>query len=403
MVTRKGQPVMGLFRAEDGQVYQTLKSSGEVRRVMQVKSAVTEGDPDYNANAVDGCGKHVTFDDEGIPVDERARLECAACHSTWSLNCSSCHMMIDYGNDVNKRQNFATSLLDNVTRKGLQVQERFATSHDQLVLGINQRGRIGPFTMSGQAVQYAVSKTGARNENGFARENFVDDPGFGTGETTNEKVSNWLLTTIDNGKHLPAMPFNSVYPHTTQSIPRNCQACHPKAGATQEELEQVDKAVGLGNGLRRSGGDPAARISTIRVFADADTADTVVRNPYNFGMGPLTNLIFYYREIIIRRDGLRLFTGDSGDVLDTTDYQGNSLKNGDITNINIDEFIDYEFRIDGEVHSTRDTIPTLGPGIEVLSVEQKRPTTHMNTGPLDVRGVNGALQNEVAPQSRWTQ
>lgn len=404
LVTRKGEPVGGLFRDEaDGLIYQTLKSNGEVRRVMQVKAVVTnDGNQDYNAKAVDGCGQHVTFDDAGKAVDERARLECSSCHSTWALNCSSCHMMIDYSNDISKHQDFATSLLDNVTRPGLQVQERFATSHDQLILGINKRGRIGPFTMSGQAAQYAVTKTGARNADGeFVPENFVADPGFANGDTTNQYVSNWLLTTVDDGKHLPSMPFNAVYPHTTQSLPRNCDACHPKPGATQAELELVDKVVGLGNGLRRSGGDPAQRISTIRVFADPSSPDTTkVSNPFNYATGPLKDLVFSYREILIRRDGLRLFTGDSGDVLDATDYQGVAMEDGDIVSINIDEFVDYVFRIGGQDYNTRDTIPTYGPGIEVISVEQKRPTSHVNTGPLDVRGMNGVLQNEVDAQER---
>ncbi len=402
--TRKGQPVVGLYKDEnDGLVYQTLKSNGEVRRVLQVRAVVTnDGNQDYNPNAADGCGLHVTYDDAGKPVGERTRLECSSCHSTWSLNCSSCHMMIDYSNDVSKRQDFATSLLDNVTRPGLQIQERFATSHDQLILGINKRGRIGPFTTSGQAAQFAVTKTGARNADGdFIPENFVEDPGFSTGDTTNQYVSNWLLTTVDGGKHLPSMPFNAIYPHTTQSIPRNCDACHPKAGATQAELELVDKVVGLGNGLRRSGGDPTQRISTIRVFADPSAPGTTkVSNPFNYITGPLRDLVFSYREIMIRRDSLRLFTGDSGEVLDVTDYQGVPMKNGDVININIDEFLDYVFRIGGLEYTTRDTIPTLGPGIEVLSVEQKRPTSHVNTGPLDVRAMNGVLQNEVAPQER---
>jgi hypothetical protein len=316
-------------------------------------------------------------------------------------------MAIDYANDLDAKDNFATSYLDNVTRPGKQIQERFVTTHDQLILGINQRGRITPMIVGGQAVLYAISQTGARTEDGFAPENFIQDSDFP--EST---ITNWIFTTVDHGKQLPAMPFNQIFPHTVQAVPRNCPACHPRqGGSTAPESELVDKATGIGNGLRRglrlAPGDPSARISTARIYGDAsrpDETDLIVDNPLNYDGGPLSKLRFGFRELNIRRESLRVFADLNGDEpMDFIDFKtGVRPEDGALLDINLDEFIDLEFSTGGATYNTLDTAPTLPASndFRVHEVIQKRPTTHLYAKPLDARAIERMLKTGIEPQVR---
>jgi hypothetical protein len=200
------------------------------------------------------------------------------------------------------------------------------------------------------------------------------------------------------------MPFNQIFAHTTQSVPRNCDSCHPKTlaagGSTEQEKELLDKAIGIGNGLRRSAGVPANRISTARVFDDsADPTSEVIFNPFDLG-DPLENLELHQREIKIRREDVRIFTdgksGINGFALDVVDFQtGLNISNADLTDINIDEFIDLSTGL-----------PDPGAGYTDIvdgDIQQKRPTSHIGSGPLDAKAINKMLGNEVDPQARTSE
>ena len=390
LVTRKGNPLPFLSRkASTGEVFQVLNLTGEKRRVLQVEDIVDPTHDDFNPNAALGCALHVEDANSGVALADRNRLECFTCHSTWGMQCLSCHMILDNGATN-------TSYLDNVTRAGKQNQQRFLTVHDQLILGFNQRDRISPLAVGGQAALFAISQTGAQSGGTFDENNFVDDPAL-PGRT----VARFGFTTVDKGLHLPSMPFNQIFAHTTQAVPRNCDSCHPKTpaagGSSDQEKELLDKAIGIGNGLRRSAGVPADRISTARVFDDSSNMGSeVIFNPFDVG-DPLETLELHQREIKIRRENVRIFTdgksGSNGTALDVIDFQtGMKILNADETDINIDEFIELAVGL-----------PDPGPGYTDIvdgDIVQKRPTSHIGSGPLDARAINKMLGTVVDPQAR---
>jgi hypothetical protein len=343
---------------------------------------------------------------------------------------------------------FQRSYMDNVVRNATQGQPRFVTTFDQLILGINSKGRIQNFHTAGQATLFANKVAGGggaeanlsegnflefsrcaggANDRGLC-ENDSDCPGgfcpdlrciggpldgqvaeaegqckkctagarvgqncsldfdCGTGgkceggtlsrvcfggdndgqacdfdpnnPTANPdcpsgscgvRMFNFVFTTIDNGLHLPAMPMNPLFPHTVRKIPRNCDNCHPTGNDDPLNREQVEKAIGLGTGKTRVL-DPAA--------------------PNGF------------RDIQISRT-VRIFTNGKGDLDIVNPLTGLPVKNGDEILVNIDQFIDLEFdQASGKVSQ----------------ITQLRPTTHVNTGPLDARAIEKILNTVVVPQ-----
>jgi hypothetical protein len=400
----------GLSKAANGQINLTLAPlqgrpdpavavAPDVRKVKQIKDVVTPSHPDYNQNAVDGCQQHsVPYAVPGQPV---GRLECYTCHSTWSNTCFSCHMMIDYGSQANGDTNgdgiidsppgSITSFLDNTARFGSQDQQRWVTTHDHLVLGINADGRIAPFGLGGTPL-WAVSADGAKQGGRYDAANFVADPKGG------KTVSNFVFTVRDGGQQLPSLPLNPIVPHTTQAKPRNCNSCHPDSSLTgvarTSQLELVDKAIGIGNGLRRAGGvaDSPLRISTARV-QDDPVNGTGVHIERPFDTGPLSSLTLRSRDVKIGRT-VRIFTGDHNATTDFTDLlTGAAVQDGDEVSINWDEFI--------RVTPNLTTLDNNGlRNFQVNSITRVKPSTRLGAKPLDGIAIRKCITNLVVNQPR---
>ncbi|MDP6111117.1 MAG: hypothetical protein QGF00_10700 [Planctomycetota bacterium] len=425
LLTRKGRRIHGtgpgtgsrrIYQDAAGDIFQVFapkqgrldpddEQAEVTRRVVQVADVLDPNHADFKAGAADGCGLHSAGGN---------RLECFTCHATWANNCLSCHMILDYGNaasgDTNQDgviespKNFATSYLDNTSRLGLQDQERFLTVPDHLVLGINYEGKISPFQIGGQAVLYAVSATGARganNDGDYDFANFVTDPALGAAGNP-KNFSNFVFTVNDNNRFLISMPMNQNFPHTVQEKPRNCDACHPNPNLTGNDrttqLGLVDKAIGIGNGLRRALGveNSVNRISTARVYDDPDNGTgTVTVQP--FTTGSLANLTYRFRDIRIRREDVRIFTRGVDKGAGATDHfieqTAANATNGDIFDINLDEFIRLQ------PNPTTMTNNQLA-GFAVVSITRQRPTTHASSGPLDTAAIQKILRNLVPPQAR---
>lgn len=433
--TRFSNPVRGLFRTPDGAVLLRLNSSGEVRPVVQIKEVIDSG---RNPNA------------QGPSHLLHSRLECYTCHAKWHDQCNSCHMITDYTSS-DSGGFFQRGYQDNVVRNATQGQPRFVTTFDQLILGINAKGRIQNFHTGGQATLFAnkvaggggaeanLSEgnflefsrcSGGTNDRGLC-ENDSDCPGgscpnlrcvggpldgqvaeaegqckrctagtragqscsldvdcgtggkceggtlnrvcFGgsndgqacsfdpknptdnpdcPGGSCGVRMHNFVFTTIDNGLHLPSLLMNPLFPHTVRKIPRNCDNCHPAPGfADLLNLEQVAKAIGLGTGKTRVL-DPSAPNA--------------------------------FRDIRISRR-VRIFTNGKGDLDITNPDTGLPVKNGDEIVVNVDQFVELELEVQGGQ-------------IKVRKLTQMRPTTHVGTGPLDVRAIEKILNNPQVPQ-----
>lgn len=173
------------------------------------------------------------------------------------------------------------------------------------------------------------------------------------------RFDNLLLTTFDNGLHLPAMPFNPIFPHTTRKIPRNrnCDTCHAKPGQNPLEIARVRDAIGLGDG----------------------------KVPVVVGTNPDGTLIT--RDIRVDRK-VRVFTGNKRrgnekltELSIINPATGQPFKDFEEMTINLDQFIDVELK-----------------GDEVVNLKQLRPTTHVGTGPLDKRAIEKMIRNRVNPQ-----
>src|SRR5262249_37061246 len=83
--TRFGDNFLGLFRDQNGRPFQQLKSTGEVRPLVQIKEILDKG---QNQNALGPS--HVLH----------GRLECWTCHATWHAQQFSRTSLMDYNTDT---------------------------------------------------------------------------------------------------------------------------------------------------------------------------------------------------------------------------------------------------------------------------------------------------------------
>lgn len=171
------------------------------------------------------------------------------------------------------------------------------------------------------------------------------------GGTCGVRMSNFSYSTIDNGLHLPAFAMQPLFPHTVRKIPRNCDSCHPTS--TANNLELIDKAIGIGTGTARVL-DPSA--------------------PNGF------------RNINISRR-VRVFTNGKGDLSITNPETTLPVKDGEEVPLNLDAFIDL--------------IPpklAVGDKFKVSEIKKVRPTPHVGTRPLDATAIEKMVNTVVTPQ-----
>lgn len=137
--TRFGDPFPGLFRDKDGRAFQRLKSTGEVRPLVQIKDVI---DSRRKPNS------------EGPSHVLHGRLECWTCHATWHAQQFSRTNLIDYNTDTAQgdrplfnRRGYNDNELRNAFQAGGEAS--FMTGFDELILGINHKGKIQNFDPAG--------------------------------------------------------------------------------------------------------------------------------------------------------------------------------------------------------------------------------------------------------------
>ena len=170
-------------------------------------------DPAAVAEQFPGLPAGFTFAD--VPEQETdGRLECFACHNTWTVNCYGCHIVRD------DREEYV-SLVDGETKRGKAHSHEMTVVADQLALGFNTRGRISPMLATSIFFTH-YDETGGKVVDAQA---LID--GFGG--------------TGDGNLH------NPVHHHTVRQIPRDCDGCHPSLTGSHDDADLLT-LVGFGSG-----------------------------------------------------------------------------------------------------------------------------------------------------------
>jgi hypothetical protein len=152
-----------------------------------------------------------------LPADlgsRGGRLECFTCHNAWTVNCFGCHVQRD-------DRSMVTDQVTGETYPGRFSNFAMSVVSDALSLGFGTRGRITP--MVGTSIFFS----------------HVDS----SGETVIDAEP--LLTTDGFSGH--ANQHNPVHHHTIRRQPRDCQGCHPRADAPDDE-DALKRAIGFGTG-----------------------------------------------------------------------------------------------------------------------------------------------------------
>ena len=243
----------GVFEKADGLVRQRGRFTGLLHPVTQITGPTDPTDAAFNPNTRMGCELHAgtaarrkalkaevnalaasdpgsvgmafpglpagfTFTEppqDGAPGDEvDGRVECFACHNTWTVNCYGCHIVRD------DRERY-TSHLDGLEKSGKVSTFGMSVLADALALGFNAKGKITP--MIGTSIFFThIDGDGKR---------VIDSAPLVTGEGLSG----------DGNLHNPA------HHHTVRKLARDCDGCHPRQDDLHDPAALL-RATGLGTG-----------------------------------------------------------------------------------------------------------------------------------------------------------
>ncbi len=245
--------------------------------VTQIHERTDLNDPDFNLNTQMGCELHAgsaekraavkarvnalaASDPTAVPdefpgltegftfaqvVDEiDGRVECFACHNTWTLNCYGCHMVRD------DSQFYVSETGEE--KRGKAYSFGMSVVADELSMGFNAKGKISP--MVGTQLFFS----------------HVDEDG--------ELLIDAVALPDFSGTRGAGNVHNPVHHHTVQRVPRNCDGCHPSATGSHDEAKLLT-AVGLGSGrFTFEDGEGTLHLLDQLVTADFD-GDGVIDDP----------------------------------------------------------------------------------------------------------------------------
>ena len=170
--------------------------------------------------------------------EDPGRLECFACHNTWTPNCFGCHIVRD------DRETYV-SRLSGETRRGRVTPFGMEVSADALMLGFNGRNRISPVV--GLSVFFThIAEDGERVIDAQPLTPCFEELGEGPAEDGPDDPAG------ADSDHLPSIGGEAgvmipVHHHTVQRVPRDCDACHP-ASTMSHDKSALLQAWGLGTG-----------------------------------------------------------------------------------------------------------------------------------------------------------
>ena len=197
------------FEWVDGELYQRASLDPDLEWKMSlVKDSVTEGHPEYNGKAARSKLMSTNTETQawGAQTDpsERAhsydKLECYACHTSWTTSCGGCHLPIE-ANRKSERHKYEGGETRNFATYNPQV------ARDQ-VFHLGRRspangGRIAPVRSTSALV---LSSTNANREKIYVQQPPIASSGFSS------------------------QAFNPHFPHTVRKTEtKECEDCHLSA------------------------------------------------------------------------------------------------------------------------------------------------------------------------------
>lgn len=239
-VDGKGHTLDHVVRQSAGNFYLTSRLTGAVHYIPQTKDTVVNtgklnpltNQPLYSGMASYAMGRADADPANGIgPLQANTaatgfshtdRMDCVACHGSWTNTCMGCHLSGEY----NTGNNFS-----NVTGERIVYKQRTADFTYQspiyFQLGVNTRGRITQFSANTKVFYQWEDKNGDLSQ----RFTFTDRKGRGS----------------DPGTTTPSMSHNSIMAHSvrgkvaaTKEGPRYCVACHLTTEALTNYGTQYD-------------------------------------------------------------------------------------------------------------------------------------------------------------------
>ena len=179
--------------------------------VKRAVNALAETDPDAVPEAFPGLPAGFSFSE--LPdMESDGRVECFACHNSWTANCYGCHIVRD------DRESYRSRLTGEM-RKGKVSTHGLSVVADALSLGFNARGRITP--MVGTSIFFT----------------HIDESG--------DKAIDTAALTTGEGLSGDGNVHNPAHHHTIQRQPRDCDGCHPSATDSHDDKELL-RAIGAG-------------------------------------------------------------------------------------------------------------------------------------------------------------
>lgn len=226
-VDGKGNELRHVYKTPDGRYWLKSRLTGAVHYLPQTRdTSVNSGkthpvtnQPIYDANASYAMGRIDTTASNGVGPKQSAgghdgfshtdRMDCVACHGSWTNTCMGCHLSGEY----NTGNNFSNVTGDRIVYKQATADFTYQ-SPLYFQLGVNTRGRITQFSANTKVFYRWRDQTG----NFSRRFGFTDRNGGGTGPGTSG---------------YPSLSHNSIMAHSirgrvepTKEGARYCVACH---------------------------------------------------------------------------------------------------------------------------------------------------------------------------------
>ncbi len=259
LATTRDPNLVPYFESKNGQIIQHSRVTPNLSWVVPQTADQTDdlAKEAHSADHIGGPREGSTF--AGVPGQSKlvtAKIECAACHSSWIHNCVGCHVNANIG-DAQRTELLADlKTLDKTPKEneiwfGNQQNEGhidfqlLGLMRAPFVLGVSgssEQGRLATFRSSMQA---HVSVTAA--DGNSVRDNLT----FTTFQSVDGNSGRQNVATS-------AVAMNETMPHTTRPHEaRGCETCHTlvdTAGRVRNE-HLLAETYGLGTGAMQYVGD----------------------------------------------------------------------------------------------------------------------------------------------------
>jgi len=210
LLTARGNPLGNVVR-QDREVL--VHSAGgldfNVPVLKNLRKSNTWRNPDKAYTAMVGVKNHME------------KLECYACHATWTPQCYGCHVKVDYSDQLRSvdwvqsgNQNFSNGEtaessrdMEALTLPGKITEGRTYLRWEDPVLGINGEGRVSPITTGCQQITTVIGEDG---EVLISNKIWRTPPGIENGGAEGQK----------------GIDMTPTQPHTISAKARDCASCH---------------------------------------------------------------------------------------------------------------------------------------------------------------------------------